>query len=665
MGYTSKDIAIITEPRIISLNAAPNFVTFASKAAVKSKYEVGIQVKVPRYNLFNPAAATPNQYAGWTDGQPYQGYHPYLSMSDFIPTRPDTWYTVLNLNAIVVGDTCLALYDENKVQLPIPQQIGFINANTNTAFKTPPTARFLRMNFAVPAAEPTVLLSNYGLFLGLNPSWSAYNGLNTETTIGPKTTLVFTEPSGAVHTFKGTVDVEEVGGQVFYIAPDNADTAENIRQVLIANRWINANMEIRIPPVWSGGAVNNGTTINIESKGAGAEYNVKITAPNNTGDVAYLITPINTNSVNGDSISGEAATAEIELDIYTDAEVFLGSDDRPVTPETLGHLTTTLSKTYAGVPLWFELNSLFSQYAAFNIPPNVPGWFNTGTARTYRFIAKKRGVNNFSFYQSNALYVLNGYGYPSENLDLAEYTYVDGPIKLLTNKPRTTYVRGQKEFLNFIFSDPQRGISTPTEFSLRPVYRVFSTSDTFLGVLYGPAKTRANFDMVNTCILDIDAVLDAYPKAGIVRVALARGTALVSNDLEYEIRPECLHLLNQVVFLNRLGGWDAFNFNAGSRGESKPSLETYSKTLTPGFKKGESIETVYSSALANTTTIEGAPVTDAVAEWLKELAAARVVLDSEGNYLIKEDFTIPINDTGVNMRVPTIKYRLSETYTND
>lgn len=495
---------------------------------------------------------------------------------------------------------------------------------------------------------------------------------NVQVNIGPGaedieelTLLRFTEPSGTVHAFHGVDNPDDVGGSAYYISTIESETAENLRGALLANRWIKANFEIKIPFAWSGSTPTNGKVLNIKSKGAGIEFNVDITAPNNTGNAAYTITAVNATSYNNDSISGENVTAEIELDVYVDANVFLGQNDVPNTNDKIGTYAVTLQKTYGGVPLWFELNTLFAQYAAFNRPLGAYGWFNTGTARTYRFIAKKRALNSFSFYQSNALFVINGYGYPSEELDLTPYVYNNNTIKLLTNKPRTTYTRGQKEYLNFLFSDPNRGTGSPSDYSVRPVYKVYSPSDTVLGTQYGPAINRGSLSIVNTCALDMDALLDLYPTAGILRVGLARGEAEISDFIEYQVRPDCLHILNQVTFLNRLGGWDTFNFDAVDRIESKPDSETYQKTVTPAYTRGESIETVLSTSLEKTITIEGAPVTDEVADWLLELSAARVVLDGEGNYLIKEDFTIPKNETGVNMRIPTIKYRLSENFTND
>lgn len=529
MGYVSKDIAIITEPDIVTLSAVPNFVQFASKPAEKTPLEVGIQVNI----------------------------------------KPTTAGVISSLTLIKVTDT-----------------------------------------------------------------------------------------SGNVHAFKGSTEAADVGGSTFYVSAETSDTAENLRQALLADKWFNANFEASIPFVWDSEVLTNGSVLNIKSKGAGSDFNIKIEAPNNKNNAAYSITWVNQVSYNKDSISGEASTAEIDLDIYIDADIPLGQDDKPTSSSQLGTYTTTLQKTYAGSPVWFELNALFSQYGGYNHPPEVPGWFDAGTSRTYRFAAKVKAVNSFYFYQSNALYVLNGYGSTADERDLSKYVYSENAIKLLTNKPRTTYIRGQREYLNFIFKVSRR--NTKEYFKLCVAYRAYSSSGDFLGTVFAHEQGGAAFKVVNTCVLDIDTVLDQYPTAGIIRVALAHGSVLVSNDLEYVIRPECLHTLRQFSFINRLGGWDTFNFDAGVKDEIKPSVETYNKTLTPTYQKGDSIETVYSTKLLNTFTVEGAPVTDEVAAWLKELAAARVILDNDGNYIIIEDFTLQVTAANKNMQKPTIKYRLSE-----
>lgn len=491
------------------------------------------------------------------------------------------------------------------------------------------------------------------------------NMTNATASLASVSILRITEPSGAIHSFSGTLDPALVSGGTFLVSSVKSDTAENLRRAMLADKWVGANFDVTVPFTAVGSTLSNGEVLQIVGKGFGADYNVTVVAPNNTANVAYLITAVSGPSVNDDSISGENATAEIALDLYTDPSIFLGQDDRPTSVDKLGTYATTLQKTYAGVPLWFDANSLFAQYAPYNRPPGGFGWFNTGTVRAYRFVAKIVGANSYPFYQSNALFAVSGYGPAFENLDLSPYIYNNNVIKLLTNKPRTSYVKGQKEYLNFILSDVFRGVSTPSDFSLRVAYRVYSTGDNWLGTIYSDQTPRASFNIVNTCALNIDAAIAAYPKAGIVRVALARDEALISNDLEYIIKPESLHKLRQVVFLNRLGGWDAYNFDALVKSEIKPTTDVYTKTVTPAMAKGDSIETIYNTDLAITNIVEGAPVSDEVAEWLKELAASSVIFDGDGNYIVKEDFTLPISIDAINMRTPTMKYHLSETYTND
>lgn len=653
MGFVSKDIAVITEPDIVTLSAVPNFVQFASKPASKTYLEVDIHVNINSgFNRLNPNTVTDHTAAYPPNGDIRPNDN--LGITAYIEADASNLYTLLNRNTNLGEGYIVFYYDANRVML------GYDSTGplSSWSFTTPPKCRYVRLDITSPSFASGISFANFGLFRSSNPEWQPFN--TAYTNVSALTQIRITDASGAIHTYRGTINAEDVGGSTFYIASETSDTAENLRQVLLADKWFSSNFEAVIPFDWTGNTSRNGSILNIKSKGAGTDFNISIVAPNNTGNIAYTITWLNQTSVNNDSISGEASTAEIDIDIYTDPDVFLGSDDRPITPAKIGTYATTMQKTYAGSPVWFELNALFSQYGSYNRPPGTSGWFDTGTSRTYRFTAKVKAINSFYFYQSNALYVLHGYGPVSEDLDLSQYVYNDNTVKLLTNKPRTPYIRGQKEYLNFIFSDPQRGVSQPINFTLRIAYRAYTTSDNYIGTVYSDEKARADFAIVNTCQLNIDTVLDQYPTAGIIRVALARGTALVSNDLEYVVRPDCLHTLRQFSFINRLGGWDAFNFDAGIKDEIKPSVETYNKTLTPSYQKGDSVETVYNTTLANTFTIEGAPVTDDVAAWLKELAAARVILDNDGNYIIIEDFTLQVTAANKNMQKPTIKYRLSE-----
>ncbi|MCC8089110.1 MAG: hypothetical protein LIO79_07595 [Rikenellaceae bacterium] len=683
MGFVSRDIAVITEPNIVSLSALPNFVQFASKPAVKQPAKVNIGINIVNNEIL-PYTSHLDENTQLLADNDSKGVGAGL-FSIRYATDPDNFvekvgdYFKVTLKRLTT-DASPAIWARNKINTDyrgvnltldfwarsetngLPLSIN-TDGNNYTQNLTTSWTKY---------SIPVVFGNGYGDMRLMFYITASYSGnansfyirdvslYNSAINIPYLTLLRIIDSAGSTHVFRGTSIISDVGGSTFYVADDTADTAENLRSTLLRDKWVSANFEVTIPFTWEGDKSINGAVLTLESKGAGIDYNISLEAPNNANNAAYSIEWINQTSTNNDSISGEASTAEIELDIYTDPDIFLGQDDRPISTDKLGRFATTLQKTYAGVPVWFELNALFSQYNAYNRPVISAGWFNPGTMRAYRFVAKVTGFNSYPFYQSNALYVLNGYGPLSEGLEMDDYVYRDNIIKLLTDKPRTPYIRGQREYLNFIFSDPQRGLPVTTDFTLRIAYRVYSSSDKYIATVYAHEKKRADFSIVNTCILNIDAVLDRYPDAGIIRVALARGIALVSNDLEYIIRPECLHTLRQFSFINRLGGWDAFNFDAGIKDEIKPSVETYNKTLTPSYQKGDSIETVYNTTLANTFTIEGAPVTDDVAAWLKELAAARVILDNDGNYIIIEDFTLQVTGANKNMQKPTIKYRLSE-----
>lgn len=471
--------------------------------------------------------------------------------------------------------------------------------------------------------------------------------------------LKLVDPTGAIHTFSGTSDITGISSNVFYISGTPSDTAENLRLALLSDKWVAANFDIVIPFVWDGENVYNGNVLNIESKGAGNDFNIQLTAPNDTAKAAYTFNWINQASISGDTISGEDSTAVIELDIHTGSGIFLGEDDRANTPEKLGALITTLQKTYAGTPLWFELNAIFNKSIGYNRPV-ASGWFNTGTVKDIRFVARLKAVNSFPFYQSNVLYILNGRAPLDKQPDLTEYIYSgSSSVKLLTNKPRTNYVRGQIAYLNFILSDPDRNL-TADNFGLKIAYKIYTQSGRYMATEYAHPINRLDLDIVNTCVLDIDAILDIWPTAGLVKVALSRDNEIISNYIEYSILPECLHTLRQFSFINALGGWDCFNFDAADKTDLKQTTETYNKTVTPEYETGDSVETVYTSEVEKTYAIESAPVTDEVAAWLEELATAIPVLDGEGRYIIKEEFTLQLTADKENMQRATIKYRLSE-----
>ena len=449
-------------------------------------------------------------------------------------------------------------------------------------------------------------------------------------------TLRIADKSGNVRLFHGTDDATAVSGDTFLVSTP-ADTAEALRRLLLADPWVSDRLDIRVPfDAVEGGLMRNGTTLYLTSKGAGDAYDLTVEAPNGEGTV-YEITRVSANTTSNDSIIGEAATADVRIDLYADPE----REGLPTTPGAMGVYVTSLRKTYRGAPLWFDMNAIFAGFDGHTLPPQS-GWFDPGTVRKYRFTAAVADAP--PFYVSEALRVLNG----RSDVDLRPYFYADSEhIKLLTNKPRTPYVRGQREVITFLSVSPLR---------LRPAFSAYTHGGRLLGTVYGD---EVDIDpVVRTAwsyAFTLDEVLDAHPDAAVVHVALFQGDMQRTTAAEYKVLPECLHSLRPFSFLNRLGGWDVFNFDAPVKEEVKSTVDTYRRTVTPEHRK--SVERVHNAELSATYTIEGAPVTDEVAEWLKELADARVVLDGAGDYVIIEEFTLQVTAANKNMHRPTIKYR--------
>ena len=507
-------------------------------------------------------------------------------------------------------------------------------------------------NITEPKRVTLAALPNWLQLASKSSAGQPYVGVITPSS-ATDITVAITDSAGGIRTFTGTDAAQDAGGNVFYISSDPLVTAENLRGVLLADLWLAANFEIFVPLTWAGG-VASGNSVRLQSKANGAEYNLTVTV---TG-AAY--NNVSTSS-SSDSIRGNAPTADVLVDIYAVDRDHIGGDDRPAAAQ-LGQLLVTLSKTYYGDPVWFDLNGVMQAPPAFNAPPDTAGWFDAGTAKPYQAVALLGGVNRTPIYASNVLWVVDGYGRLSGNNDMAAYVYYQQTVRRLSNKPVTPYVRGQREYISFILEDPFKG-TTVNNYTVSVVARALSTSGALLGSVTLHPATRGTLAVVNTCALDLDVLLDSYPTAGRIEVAVMRGGIAVTDKAEYIVRPECLHDLLPFSFVNRLGGWDAVNFDATAVVEAKPSAETYRRTVTPDYRRSEGVEAVYRTTLSDTVTVTGAPVTGAMADWLKEFAAARVILDGAGRRVLLEDFTLRADDG--EMHVPTLKYRLSETYTNE
>lgn len=452
---------------------------------------------------------------------------------------------------------------------------------------------------------------------------------------------------GGIRAIQGTTDPEAVEGSVFFISTDPLETAENLKAALLNDNYIFANYDVYSDISWNAGAPTvNGVVV--KAKDIGTEFNLTVTGAGAT------VTAISAGT-STDSIRGSEPIVEVAVDLYReDAGQYIHT---AAPAGSLGAPIITLSKSYNGAPIWFDLNGIAAQNLQFTPPPAIHTWFNTGTLTAYRALVRKGNFSQVPFYISEILYALTGYGDILEAKDFTPYIFVSDPIKTLTEKPATPYIYDQREFINILVGTPLTGKQ------IHLIRRAYDGAGRFLGSsTIGAALGSSNVKGINSFSFNFNVLLTTWPTTVKLTATLEMGGAMISEPLEYYVRPECLHIRNEFYFLNRLGGWDTFNFDGTTVEENRPINENYNRTVTPSYNNAQGVEATYLADLETVYTVQGAPVGEDVAEWLKQLLASKVILDMDGRRILIEDFTLRV--TAGDMSIPTIKYRLSETYTN-
>ena len=478
------------------------------------------------------------------------------------------------------------------------------------------------------------------------------------------TAFTITNHENKIYRFEGHMDLDFINEHdyLYYLGDISSSewqpstAAENLINALLNNDFLNKNYEISLPPLINeDGTTEAGSAIRIRSKGCGKNYALTIEGANMLSSPWLLdeymdIEGDPQNTRKKGSISGENDSVEILLDIYKDIQ------------ETDTY-TVTLSKTYFGQPVWFDVNSMWENSDKYSDDfLNTEDWTSAGTVTNFRFVAKRnRGTNNDIFYKSDTLYAITGYGRSLEKNNMAEYVYdaiADNTIKPLTRQPVLTHIKGQKQYFNFILSARDSDIKD----SLSIVYKYRSQSGSYIGTKEMHKQKTDAFDIVNTIQLDIDSIVEAHPRTGIVEVYLSRNGEIKSEPLIFHILPECLYKVKDFAFLNSLGGWSSFNFGGMAQTDFKSDATTIYRTQTPDFNISSRIESVFNRNISELFTVQTLPIKAEVAEWLQEMSASIAVYElSTKRYIIIDEFNIKHN-TKDDLFTLQMKYHYSDRY---
>lgn len=485
-------------------------------------------------------------------------------------------------------------------------------------------------------------------------------------------TIKETKNDSSSKTFTSTAERSKVDDNTFLISNDVRILAENIRACLMKHAFFKHNFYLTIPYNESD---KNTCRIDFKSRGAGDRYCFESKdVKSNSNYFIYFEGDSNTSTSNDSMMLGDDSCS-YDLDFYINTGVFPGENDAPE-PNKMGKYLTSLTKAYFDSKIWFDLNSLMSKKVTYsNEFLSKMGWCNSGTLSDYRFVLKRTdGVENQVFYYSDVLYVLNGYGATLESGDAESLNGYNRVFDLqqrtsfcpLTNRLELNHVKGQKQYFNFLLKDTFHSVSAAGDAQIGLLYKYYSQSGRFIQQTLVSQKSSRLFNAANVIELNLDSYIQSSESqtgrtVGRVEVYLACDGVEASLPLIYRILPKELHSVNDFAFLNRLGGWDSFNFEDRESVEYKTTASTYYKTTLPGFSISDSIEAVAQKNVTEQFVVKTPPVSRAVAEWLKELSASIAVYElSTKRYIVIDEFTLKYNSVD-DLFQPEMKYHYSDS----
>jgi hypothetical protein len=487
-----------------------------------------------------------------------------------------------------------------------------------------------------------------------------------------ETVFSFTEvQSGTKHNFSGTNNSEKVGGNIFMLTNEAPVLSQNILRALKTDSWINSNFDISYKLNYGETTdLEVNSTLFIQPKTCGARYAYNVNA-----DSSFLYVAGNPQSnTNTDTIDSGGNDTEIQCDVFT-GSTFLGLEN----PNTLGKYIITLSTMYnTDLDCSIDVNSITNKLVSYsNSFLGSDDWVDAGTCVNYKYLLKRSNDELVEpFYLSENKYALNAYHYPLGTFSFDKYIYKNNisgtatKIHFLTTNESREYVEGQSEYVNFILFDELHGLSTSSDstdtFKLQ--YQYFTNGLENICMSQSNAKLRTNMNIVNTCKIypNISEYEKMYGKViCYFDVYLVYNDSIVSYPIRYRVLPKCLSENKSFAFLNKLGGWDCFNFNGTTQNDySLKSTNTIYKSFSSNVEVSDEFESVESKVSDITYTVTSSVIGIDTIEWLKEMAYAKAIYElSSMKYIIIDEMKVSYKDSDVNGQV-SMKYHYSDSINN-
>lgn len=250
----------------------------------------------------------------------------------------------------------------------------------------------------------------------------------------------------------------------------------------------------------------------------------------------------------------------------------------------------------------------------------------------------------------NEIYVFNSALKRNDWIDYSSGTFllVDSTDRFLTNAPSIQEIEvNQHAWLHLINDDPTTVTSLQVKeydstgsllatHSLTNSLTTDNDDNRFLRVGVG------HQNLTDSIVAFPDASLDYYT------VQVLNVATPISELFTYQIVDECKYSVRRLHFLNRLGGFDSFNFSKVSSDSLNVSRETFNKSQ--GTLSGTSFTSAKTDRYKNVSRVDydervtafSRRLTDAEYVWLAELITSPIVFEEVSGELI------PINITNSN-----------------
>lgn len=669
MGYKTKSITNITEPAVVSLGSNPNYIQFEGIAnpndfsadITLTVKETNVALEKATFTITETATQTPYVFTATRNRSEVNNTTFFLD--------DDKTITAENIRTMLMKNT----FFSTNFQITIPFVTDENNFNNGIAIRIISNKASALVPFSIALASGTTFFElggNYEHLLAANLSAEeklqvrlkvlnvGYLSQSENDKYDSSNIAIKEKDTQIKHILEGTF-LKSITGVVVQPGGDTwqryqldvaskATIAENIRDGLSQIPFFKQYFTVSV-------AAEASDTVVVEAKSTEIIHSFYF----DFYDEKFLQITDNVAKIEQKQT---ARDYEIQLDVYRDTGIFLGEDDKTA----LGTYVTTLSKAYTAQPLWFDVNAIAQNIYKDEFIDAI-GWCDPGTVADHRFVAKRfNGYNTDTFYISDVLYTVTGYTRNLERNDLSAYIYntiENNRVKPLTRQPRLTHIKGQAHYFSFLLSDPyhsSRGAEINDKISL--LYKLYTQSGNYLTTIKAYERDLSKMKVANTIRLNLDWATDQAERVGRVDVYLARKGVAVSEALQFDILPACLHKVNDFAFLNSLGGWDTFNFGGMEQTDFKTETTTINKMQTPGYKVKSQLESVYSKEVTEQFIAQTAPINAEVVDWLKELASSVAVYQlATKRYIIIDELNIKHNSRD-DLFTLQMKYHYSDTY---